>query len=505
LSLDFDCRAVALEDELRRALKPDVQRLWQELRPRGTIDRLFVSLRFDANSQDWSVGVQAEKLPSRNDAQIESITIRPVWFPYRLDNVTGLIRFHDGVLDLHRVRGAHGETVVDVQGICRFPPGQPWSVELSRFMATGVQFDHDLLAALPRKMSDAVAQLHVNGTASVAGELHFAGMRGERNRLATNWDLTLDIENGRIGKQFPIEHIRGAVRLIGTHDERGARSRGELSIDSMMCKDVQLTRVRGPLWIDPSAVLVGGWVPPPEIGNVPRGVTAEALGGTLSLDARLDTQQNAPFQLECRLREGNLGVIANELNERSSDVKGRAFATLQLSGTNRGTDSWRGKGAARLLDADVYELPIMISLLKILSIKPPSTTAFTNCDLDFRVEGDRIYFDHINFKGDAVWLKGRGEMNLQRQLNLQFYSLVGPDALRPPILAPLFRDVSRSLLLIEVGGTLDNPTMINRPFPQIDETLQRLFPEAANRRNSDSQPPATTQRGVGLDPLSPIR
>ena len=55
----------------------------------------------------------------------------------------------------------------------------------------------------------------------------------------------------------------------------------------------------------------------------------------------------------------------------------------------------------------------MISMLKILSIKAPDPNAFSQSDIDFRIEGEHVYFDKLDFKGDAISLLGKGEMNFQ--------------------------------------------------------------------------------------------
>ena len=113
----------------------------------------------------------------------------------------------------------------------------------------------------------------------------------------------------------------------------------------------------------------------------------------------------------------------------------------------------------RLRDADLYEVPVMLALLKLLSIRRPDTTAFNNSDIDFRIQGDRFYFDRLDFKGDAITLKGNGEMDLDRNLNLQFYTLVGRDDIRVPVLTPMLGLASQQLLLIQVGGTVDKPEL----------------------------------------------
>ena len=71
--------------------------------------------------------------------------------------------------------------------------------------------------------------------------------------------------------------------------------------------------------------------------------------------------------------------------------------------------------------------------------------------------------------------------NMQRQLNLQFYTMVGRDELDVPVLRPLLGEASRQLMAIQVSGTLDRPQMTRQAFPGLNETLQQIFPEAKLR------------------------
>ena len=80
----------------------------------------------------------------------------------------------------------------------------------------------------------------------------------------------------------------------------------------------------------------------------------------------------------------------------------------------------------RLSDADVYELPVMLSLLKILSIRPPDQNAFSDAAINYRVEGEHIYFDRIDFHGDAISLRGKGEMDFQSEIALDVLRHGGP-------------------------------------------------------------------------------
>ena len=83
----------------------------------------------------------------------------------------------------------------------------------------------------------------------------------------------------------------------------------------------------------------------------------------------------------------------------------------------RGAHNLVGRGSVRLSDADLYELPGMVSLLKIIRAKAPDSTAFTESDIDFELNGEHVALRRIDLRGDAVNLSGEGELTLDGATN----------------------------------------------------------------------------------------
>jgi len=68
-------------------------------------------------------------------------------------------------------------------------------------------------------------------------------------------------------------------------------------------------------------------------------------------------------------------------------------------------------------------------------------------------------------------------MDLSRQIHLSFYALVGRQDFQVPLISKLLAEASRNILAIDVTGTVDRPHVARKPLPELDETLQKLFPE----------------------------
>jgi hypothetical protein len=483
LSLDFIGSDVPLEDELREALSPVARRIWSDLQPRGSIDYLKIGARYDSAQDRLSVEVRAEKWYRSQNVEGRTIRIEPSWLPYRLDDVTGIVHYRDGHVELEKVTAVHGSAKLSLTGSCDFSEDGRWRIRLDRLNADRLQADRDLIAALPPKLSKPVMKLNLSGPVIVHGSLEMSGRGMPDESVDANWDLAFDVENGSLSCGLQLDHIHGGIRLVGSKQGPNFQSRGELEIDSLIFQEFQLTQISGPVWIDQSRVAFGSWAERGRRDRPPRQIMAQAFGGTLSADADIGLTGDSQFALQAALVDGDLKRISEEAMHRQRDLSGMAFAGLKLRGSCKGMHTLRGDGMVRLRDANIYEVPLMLALLKLLSVRQPDKTAFTTSDIDFRIQGDHIYLDRVNFNGDAISLRGNGWMDLQRHINLNFYSLVGRDNLRVPLISDALGLASQQILLIHVGGTLDEPELKREAFPGLNDTLQQIFPEVAKQQN----------------------
>ena len=139
----------------------------------------------------------------------------------------------------------------------------------------------------------------------------------------------------------------------------------------------------------------------------------------------------------------------------------------------------------KLTDAYLYELPALVSVLQVLSIQRPDRNAFTESNMEFRIEGDDLEFTRLDLNGDVISLKGKGRVTGRRELALKFYTQIGQGELQ--IFRPLVGDMNRQFMLIEVTGPLERPISRKTAFPKLNENLRQIFPELA----SDELPPIT--------------
>lgn len=519
LKLEFTGRDIPLDQELRDALRPAEKQVWMAFRPRGAVD-LTAEVRYLTETKQLSVTVRAEPQP-------DTAAVEPVHFPYRLERLRGLLEYRDGHVVLHNIKAEHGLVRLTTGGWLHFDPDGRWRCRLEDLSIDRLRIDRDLIPALPERLKRALVELRPTGPINIRGMFELSNTLDPNHSLESQWDVTLGLQQCAFECGPRVENINGTMKLIGRFDGRAMASAGELAIDSLSYRDLQLTEMHGPIYFDESQALFGAWVakflstpegqavrerlaaiqqregrPQPSSADgaqlpqwpsdtdgwlrQPGSLRSRMFGGNLKGDGWIAFGAVPKYGLHAELEGGSLVRCAQEMLPGKQNLRGTIYGVVDLRGQGRSTNLMQGRGSVQLRDADIYELPLMIALLKILSVRLPNTKAFSSSDIRFRIEGEHLYFDQLDFNGDAVSLLGKGEMDLQQNLRLTFHAILGRGELNMPVVREVFSGAGKQIMLIHVGGTLQNPEMRREALPGLNQALQQLQEDReAQRREQD--------------------
>jgi hypothetical protein len=478
LVLRLTGKDVPLDEELRDSLTPNIRQVWHDLKPRGMID-LTTEIRYLSEQRQLSVGVRA--LP-----QSETTSVEPVHFPYRMEKLQGVLLYRDGHVTLEQFKAWHGPVEISTKNsYCEFIPGGGWSMHFDELTVERLRLDRDLINALPERLKKAVLTLNPGGSVNLRGNLDLMHTGRLNESLRSQWDdLRIGMVQGTMQCGVKLENINGKATLSGKFDGQNFFCHGELNVDSLNYKDYQFTNVMGPLWIDDQKVLLGSFVDispdgtplvnPDGTPRSRRSVTANLFGGSMFGGGWVALGAEPKYGLNATLAHADLKCMTCEIMDGKQNLQGKIMANVELTGTGTSRNAISGRGSVELTDADIYELPAMISLLKILSIRAPDRNAFSTSKMDYRIEGGHIYLDPIDFIGDAISLRGQGEMDFQSNVKLNFIATVGRGELDLPIIKQVYRTASRQFLQIYVDGPLQDPVIRKEAFPGVNQALQPL-------------------------------
>ncbi len=466
---------IVLDDELREALPASAQQLWSDARPRGQVN-VQVEVQRQSGEQHPRVWVRAEPVD-------ETVALDPVHFPYRLERLRGVIGFSDGRVTFENLQAEHGRTLVAARGIGVLQNDGGWSLHIEQFTCDRLVADRDFMAAVPQRIKRLATDLDVRGPVSLRGAIDLSGGRAG-DLFQSQWNVLVDFQQTSLNAGVRLENLNGGVSLVGNFDGREFRCRGDVNIDSVTWQDHQVTDVRGPLWIDESRVLLGYWADRIREVRPERRLTGRLYGGEVTADGWVTFGPKPQYQLQAALAQADLSRMILATAAQQQRLQGQLSARIELAGSGVNAHELTGRGGVQLRDADIYELPLMVSLFKLVSARPPDSTAFTTSDIDFRIEGQHVYVDRIDLNGDAISLLGKGEIGLDKQINLSFYATIGRDENRLPGMRYLLGGAAQQIMQIHAEGTLAQPIVRREAFPGVNQALQQLQAEFQSRERN---------------------
>ncbi|MBN2216214.1 MAG: AsmA-like C-terminal domain-containing protein [Pirellulales bacterium] len=485
---------VLLDEDLHSALKPSMRQAWDNVDPQGTID-LETNLQWSVDSKKLDLVVVARPQPG-------TASIKPRMFPYHMEQLAGTLVYRDGHVTLDGFRATHGRTTISGRGHWNFLPDGSWNFHMEDLSVDRLELDHrDLVQAMPARLREGLAQLNPRGNLYLhksTFDAHHSPADGQP--LRTAWDLRLGLQPGRIECGICLENLRGELSLRGECNGPSFYSRGEIDLESMTFRNLQFTEVRGPLWVDDGRMLLGSWVGKRRQNadgspiEPPRAITAKLFGGEVKTDAWVAPRRTPCYALTAEVLGADLAQFATETLAGRQDLKGRVGLRLNLEGRNRSINGLRGGGQMWLRDGDVYKLPVMIAVLKILSMREPDATAFSDADLEFQIAGDHIYLSPIEFNGDAISLVGQGQMDFNWNVDLALSARLGRNKWQLPIITPLMGEASRQTMTINVRGPLQKPDASRDVLPGVKEALRELEANLKASPSSEAAPWTATGR-----------
>jgi hypothetical protein len=490
---------VPLDNDLRDALaakNPTILNTWRSLKPEGALDQVRVSLESTLKEGGTNVFVHAKKWIPTDSLTTSTISFMPTWFPYRIEGVTGEFMVQDGHVRLTGIQGVHGDTEFQMDGVYNRAPNGQWHFAMDHLSIDRLRMDADLLAAMPVDLSQQIRGLDIQGPLQIEGDIYLAHQPAATKSLHASWRVRLEVAGASIDCGTRLSGIHGGIQFTGVLDDRGFRSSGFVEIDSMFLGNQQVTKIQGPLWIDERQLLAGTWARVTQQNKTGSTVirqpqrpamslTGQSFGGVAKIDLQVlfdkdqrriaynNGKSQPSFMLQASLLQADLSKLARHrgVQERTS---GRIDAALRLRGVSGDRRTWLGDGQVRLKQADTYELPLMVALFNKIDMQADQGV-FSSTDVDFRIRNDQIVLDRIDLRGDTVSLYGTGWMSFEEEINLNFYSRVGRQQIVIPIINAVLSEASKSLLQIEVVGTVGRPRVNSTAFPELDGAMERIL------------------------------
>ncbi|TWT78024.1 hypothetical protein Pla123a_18240 [Posidoniimonas polymericola] len=466
LELAINGAGVPLDETLRSSLTDEEQSAWASLQPAGRVN-------FQSHIHYLS-GEPKPQVKLTVQPQGQTVSMQPRFFQYRLDAIEGEFEINDDSIRFNDARARHGPTHLMADGEYQKLTGGGWKFDLLQVNVERLAINADFRAAAPLGLKKVIDCLEPQGGIGVHdGRLSFSHNGDPSQPIQSAWDVFVDCVQLDVNAGVRVDDIYGTVRVTGNGAGASGHSFGELQLDSLMWNGMQLTKVTGPIFCDQNICRLGRGVAEINRGQ-PRPITAQGYGGVVTMDGHAVLGLPSQYGMQVQLTAVDLGRLNTDYLHNASGITGKLSGEVTVQGSGNTIYGMTGAGRLQATEADLYELPLLVSMLKVLRNRPVDSTAFNTVTADFTMQGDDILFEHLDLEGDAISLYGRGEANLDRQLNLVFHTMVGRNGLAAPVLRTLAGQASEQLFKIRVTGKMDEAVVTNEPVPLVSNVFQQL-------------------------------
>jgi hypothetical protein len=449
---------VALDEELEAALQPKLRAAYQAFAPVGRM----------------SFAAQIDHLPDLPNEVDVTVTargwkLRPSFFPYELNDVNGTVRYAQNQVNLDNLSSRHGDTVLSIgRGKVYLKPSGGFWAKLSDLGGTPIVPDDELIQALPPVLRKAATSLGIKDPLNLQTQL-VIDMPSEPNLPAVlYWDGGIAVNNARLNLGVPVSNVTGQIYSRGRFNGREL----EGVIGNILLQEANV--FRQPFQNIHSQVEVTREAP--QVVRLPN-FKARLFGGDVGGEARIEFGPTLRYDVNLTALQVKLEELSQHNLGGNAEMSGLATARLFLSGRGTELSGLEGRGSFDVPRGQIYNLPVLLDLLKVLNLRPPDRTAFEEAHAAFQIRGKRMHIDRLDLFGNVISLSGQGEMNLDgTDLQLDFYAVWARIVqLLPPIIREIPPAISQHLLKIKVRGELGNVRCTREPVPVLVDPIERLL------------------------------
>jgi hypothetical protein len=464
---------ILLDAELRAALKrPALDAAWEKLNPGGRMN-------FEA---------QVDLRPEQKEPVLDVIvtprdgTLRPAFFPYALTELGGTIHYRQQEVEIKNLAARHEGTQVYVEkGTVFLNPDGGFSVRLVNLTGESIVPDAAFTQALPPALRQACTSLRLEEPLSLrTNHLSVVVAADPKVPPWIDWEGGVRLKDATLVAGVPFRGVNGTIWCNGEH--RGGTFgdvRGNIELEATVANQT-LHDIHSQIVVnakEPNVLILSN-------------LHGQLYGGTVTGTVRMEFGPRMRYEADLTALQIQLEEFSRANNRGPNALQhGPLDARLHIRGDGTELSGVKGWGSIDVPNGKMYNLPLLLDLLKFLALRLPDHTLFEEAHARFTMEGPRVDISRIDLLGAAISFGGSGTVHLDSNVfNMELYAVWGRIVqLSPPYIKEIWPTLSKQLLKIKMKGKLgDTPQFERELVPTLAEPLERVLQRITGRQTGGS-------------------
>jgi hypothetical protein len=462
LEIHLKGKNVLLDSEMGAALEPEaeLQRTWQVFAPGGRLDFEGTVERLPGQPTDVELTVYPR-----------GCRIKPRFFPYALHDMTGKVHYAQRRVDIENLVARHGDSALSLgRGTIYLKPGGGVWADLVNVQGRPLLPEADFVRALPPALQAGCTALRLKDPLVLSTRLVIDSGPDPEEPPVIYWDGWAGLHAASLQTGVAVENVTGQVACRGRHNGRSLDGVvGNFILkEATLFGNQRLEDIHGRVEVTPDA---------PQVLQFP-GLYARFCGGEVYGPARVEFGPTLRYEMRLTASQVALEEFARENNiGPDAELTGMASGNLYLAGQGADVSTLKGSGNIAVPEGKMYNLPALLPLLKVIGLRVPDRTAFDELRAGFEINGMRMHVNNLDLFGDAISLRGTGDLNLDgSDISLDF----NVDWARVPQMLPgdlqkIPHAISDQLLKIKMRGRLGDLHCTKEPVPALLDPFRKLL------------------------------
>jgi hypothetical protein len=458
---------VVLDREFEQALAPPespgraaLLHTWKTLAMQGRMD--FTARVIDQPDAPQDIDVWVD---------VRGAGMRPAFFPYRMDDVRGAVRYARGRVDVTGVTARHGAgTLAMKSGLVVLKQGGGFQGWFEGIHGIGLVPDAEFLQALPPALGKGVEALHLQRPLDVLTGLTVETPR-DGDRVKVWWDGAAALRDAVLQAGVTMSDVQGQVACHGHYDGQHVEHlNGDVFLEQATILGQPFRNFHTRLQVHPLS---------PDVLRL-LDLKAELFGGSVGGQPRLEFGPNLRYEVSLDALQVRLEQFGKHNFGTTAELLGPARAGLYLAGEGTDLSGLRGNGRIQVDNGKMLRLPLLLELLKAFGLRMPDRTAFEQAKVVFAIAGPQMRIEQLDLFGSAVSLRGQGTLNLDNNdINLDFSADWGrvPQVL-PPGISDLSQALSDQVFRIKMRGVVGAVKYEKELLPGVFDPLKKVLGRA---------------------------
>jgi hypothetical protein len=445
---------VALDDRLRRAMPPDKGDWIDVLQAQGAVD--FTGEASQGPGDPLHLWLRVDP---------RAVSISPTCFPYRLQNLSGIVEYRDGTTTWNRLRFSHGA----VQGVCsgavgRHNSGEGW-FQLRDLSSQSLPVDADLLRALPPDLREVAEFLAPNQPIDLSlRSLEARWPKTVTNKSTFSFDGSVRFRETDMIPRIGMKRATGTLSLAGSCGPDHRRARGQVTLERGAIAGFTATNAS-------SSVELAGeqfWFPQ---------IKGNFYGGKISGYLQGRTGRSAGYECALAAHQARLGRFVRERMRQPPDVDADVDAELHLKATTPQLSAPVGAGRIEMRRANIVRLPILWDLLDVLHFQVPDGQLFDQARTQFRIGEKALLVDQLELTSPTLSLfatehAGRIDLTTSAMDIRLGARWLARGRLHIPGISDVINTASDQVFTVHIHGTLSEPIITTEPGSMLRRLIE---------------------------------